>query len=380
MTPEQLKQITGEHQLFLGIPTYSWSLAQFQEAARFAKAHGVDTLLVKTNEGALPAWYDGIGGWKAVKRVIQNEGVGAIPYIFSYGNKFGDLDIEIDTMLSYMQNDGVVCMNAEDAWNGQIQWAQHLCGRMQGVPGTFLVSTWADPSLQDWLGVIAALAPCTTAFMPQIYNNFLALPQFWPEFGANGAQWLQPTVNLTQDFGPNDPVAIARDAAGQGHTAISVWYYDTAVANPELLDAVYDAFPKGEQSMIPQGWTDDGSTLTAPNGHKVVLGFRNYILANNWDPNNVPLEEEYRTDPVEDYYDQPGANSGQRQMFLYCELIWTPQRGVYQPGIGVELLGCRHDRDVLKASLVAAQAEIDNNPAVAKVHAFKQALSDLASV
>jgi hypothetical protein len=104
-------------------------------------------------------------------------------------------------------------------------------------------------------------------------------------------------------------------------------------------------------NMIPQGWTDDGSTLTAPNGHKVVLGFRDHVLVNRWDPNNLPLEEEYAVNPVEDYYNQPGANSGSRQMFLYAELIYTPQRGVYIPGIGMELLGCRSDRDQLRKEL-----------------------------
>lgn len=108
--------------------------------------------------------------------------------------------------------------------------------------------------------------------------------------------------------------------------------------------------------MIPQGWTDDGSTLTAPNGHRVVLGFRDYILTHWWDPGNQPLEEEYHADPVEDYYDQPGANSGQRQMFLYAELIWTPQRGVYVPGIGNELLGARRERDQLRQEVHTSQA------------------------
>jgi hypothetical protein len=245
MTPQELIAITGQRQLFLGIGTYSWTLDQFKQAAQFARARGVDCLLIKTHEGALPAWYDGIGGWNAVRSAIQSEGVGAIPYIFSYGNKFGALDNEIDILLSHMQDGDIVCLNAEEAWNGQVAWAQHLCSRIQGQAGTFMVSTWADPSLQNWQGVIAALAPCTTVWMPQQYNNYLAT--CWTEFGINGVDWLQPTVNLTQDFGANDPVAIAKAAHDQGHTAISVWYYDTAVANPALLDAVYAAFPKSIQ-------------------------------------------------------------------------------------------------------------------------------------
>jgi len=109
-------------------------------------------------------------------------------------------------------------------------------------------------------------------------------------------------------------------------------------------------------NVIPLGWTDDGSTLTAPNGHKVVLGFRDYVLANKWNTNNVPLEEEYHADPVEEYNNQSGANSGSRQMFLSCELIWTPQRGVYLAGIGRELLGTRNERDQLRKQVTTSHS------------------------
>ena len=148
MTPQELIQITGQHLLFLGIPTFSWQLSQFQQAAQFARSHGVDSLLVKTHDGT-NAWYGNIGGWSAVRSAILAEGVGAIPYTYSYGNKFGALDTEIDILIAHMQDTGIVCMDAEAEWNGQISWAQHLCSRMQGVTGTFLVSTWADPSLQN---------------------------------------------------------------------------------------------------------------------------------------------------------------------------------------------------------------------------------------
>lgn len=48
---------------------------------------------------------------------------------------------------------------------------------------------------------------------------------------------------------------------------------------------------------IPTGWHDDGTTLTAPNGVKVVHGFRDMILNHNpeWDSNLIPLNEEYAT-------------------------------------------------------------------------------------
>lgn len=106
---------------------------------------------------------------------------------------------------------------------------------------------------------------------------------------------------------------------------------------------LYSYLQQGGSTMgIPQGWTDDGTTLTAPNGHRVMLGFRQYILNHVWDTADVPLEEEYPVSPVEDYYDQGAQNAGTRQLFVYTELAYTPARGVYRVGIGNEVRGLRN--------------------------------------
>ena len=86
---------------------------------------------------------------------------------------------------------------------------------------------------------------------------------------------------------------------------------------------------------IPQGWSDDGTTLTAPNGHKVVRGFRDYVLNNPWKAENVPIGEAYDANPVEQSYPQSGA--GTRQDFRYTSLGQTQQRGVYLIALGDEL-------------------------------------------
>lgn len=244
MICQDIAKITGQRLLFLGTSTAGWSLAQFQQAAQFAKSHGIDSLLVKVADGTY-RWYGGLAGYQAIKKVIQDEGVGVVPYTYSYGDKYGSLDSEIDILISYMQDSGVVCADMETEWNGQVGWASHLCSRMSTLQGVFLVSTWADPSIQNWQGVIQALNPCVSAYMPQQYNGYLST--FWQEFGTSGAKCLQPTLDMTQDFGPNDPVALARAAYDHGHTAISIWYYETAVANPTLLDQILAAFPKLEE-------------------------------------------------------------------------------------------------------------------------------------
>ncbi len=109
-------------------------------------------------------------------------------------------------------------------------------------------------------------------------------------------------------------------------------------------------------STIPNGWTDDGTTLTAPNGHKIIQGFRGWVLTHNWDPQNVPLEDVQSVNPVEDYFTQ-NPSGGTRQLFLFEELGWTQARGVYVVGIGNELKGARAERDKLKAQAATLQGE-----------------------
>lgn len=373
MTPQELIQITGQHLLFLGVNTYAWGVQQFQDAAKFAKAHGVDALLVKVADGN-ELWYGNWNGWLAMRSAVLNEGVGFIPYVYSYGNKFGALEAEVDLMLGYMRDAGIVCMDAEAEWNGHTDWAQYLCGRVQGQAGTFMVSTWADPSLQNWQGVIAALAPCTTVFMPQQYNNYLMT--FWNEFAANGATWLQPTVNLTQEFGANDPVAIAQAAAGQGHTAISVWYYDQALANPGLLDAVYAAFPKQGGPTVQQyspnssdfndyftvdangNWICKTTSAVIIGGNKALFSQLS-IDGNTLPVIGLPLENEQ-------YHTESDNYRWSTQRFERATMVYDPDhRFDSQPGLGASYLS-HSDRyqpsqpatlpDVLKADIEALPA------------------------
>lgn len=239
-TCQDVAKVTGQRLLFLGVDTINWNLTQFTQAAQFAKTHKIDTLMVKVADGG-NTWYNGISGWQDIKKAIQAQGVGAIPYTYSYGNKYGALSTEINLLKAYIADSGVVCADMEVEWNGCIDWAETLCAAMLPVPGIFLVSTWGNPVEQNWSGVIQALNPCVNAYMPQMYTNYLA--SCWHEYGALGAACIAPTVMIGNDFGPNDPVAITAATHSQGHTAISIWYYDLAVANTGLLDNILNAFP-----------------------------------------------------------------------------------------------------------------------------------------
>jgi hypothetical protein len=342
MTCQDVAKVVGQRSLFLGVDTINWSIAQFQQAARFAKAHGFDSLLVKVADGG-NRWYGSLAGWQNIKNAIHAEGVGAVPYTYSYGNTYAGIDIEINLLIEYMQDCGVVIMDAEVEWNGQVAWAQHLCSRMLPVKGTFLVSTWGNPDDQNWQGVIQALNPCVNSYLPQQYTNYLA--SCWQQYGAAGAACIMPTVMMTQDFGPNDPVAITRAAHSQGHAAMSVWYYDFATANPGLLDQIVAAFPvtattpkpiQGGTSMtVPQGWHDSNNVLTAPNGITVLQGFRDYVLSHNWDPRNTPRKAAYGLNPLE--VGNPKLGGGTRQSFEWTVLEWTTRNGVFECFAGQEL-------------------------------------------
>lgn len=143
------------------------------------------------------------------------------------------------------------------------------------------------------------------------------------------------------------------------------------------MDELIQFVQSGGTNMdVPSGWQDDGTTLTAPNGHKVVLGFRDKVLA-GWDPANVPLEEEHGQDPLEEFFSQPD-NKGTQQTFLYSVLCWNPERGVYIMGVGNEFLGLRNKAAQLLAEIAKLQAQptpVDTTALIAAINAIPDAIA-----
>jgi hypothetical protein len=85
---------------------------------------------------------------------------------------------------------------------------------------------------------------------------------------------------------------------------------------------------------IPAGWTDDGTTLRSPDKTPVTLGFRSYILANPWNPADIPLGAAGGVSEVELMNTSHGA--GTIQYFRFSQLSWTPQDGVFISWVGAE--------------------------------------------
>ncbi len=122
--------------------------------------------------------------------------------------------------------------------------------------------------------------------------------------------------------------------------------------------------PLGGTTMgVPNGWKDDGVTLTAPNGVPVVRGFREWVLSHPWDRIDFPLAAERICKSVE-----PGNSSiggGTRQDFRMTSLGWTPSRGVYKIYVGQDILALEKTVDDQAAAL--QQATADKDAALAQV-------------
>jgi hypothetical protein len=125
--------------------------------------------------------------------------------------------------------------------------------------------------------------------------------------------------------------------------------------------------------IIPTGWTDDGHTLTAPNGHKVVLGFRDYAINHPWDAGNVPLSEEYHATAV--LLHNPALGDGQVQLFRDGMFWYTTAKGVvWEPYLGLEIQACYN---ALKAAQLPVPTPVDTTVVETDIHAIIDALPPL---
>ena len=122
---------------------------------------------------------------------------------------------------------------------------------------------------------------------------------------------------------------------------------------------------------VPTGWKDDGKTLTAPNGVPVVQGFREYVLENNWDAGNVPLQPEAGRNPLED--SNPSLGGGTWQPFRWTVLEWTADRGVFVAWCGQELAYMRAHPPT------SVPAPVDTTALVAAINAIPDAIAPVVA-
>jgi hypothetical protein len=134
----------------------------------------------------------------------------------------------------------------------------------------------------------------------------------------------------------------------------------------------------GNMSGIPSGWHDDGKTLTAPNGHRVVLGFRDFILNHPWDPSDMLLEEEVYPNPLEE--SNPSLGVGSQQVFNLTMLEYTRSKGVFVAYVGQELQFVREDRSKLRTQLATSQQQLTTLQAGLPVADIANAIASLTQL
>lgn len=105
-------------------------------------------------------------------------------------------------------------------------------------------------------------------------------------------------------------------------------------------------------ATVPAGWTDDGTTLTAPNGYTVGSGFRTYVMTHAWDAADVPVTGEMSVADVE--LGDATQGGGTVQYFQQSQLAWTAQAGVRLVALGVEAARMR-----AQIGTLATQAQKD---------------------
>lgn len=109
---------------------------------------------------------------------------------------------------------------------------------------------------------------------------------------------------------------------------------------------------------VPNGWHDDGTRLTAPNGHYLVQGFRNVVLdAPTWDPGNEPQEEEQSVAQVLEHRPDLGAGTAVHLRDNY--FWWTAAKGVVnEQELGLELFLKQQKLAQAEAQIAQLQAQV----------------------
>lgn len=122
-------------------------------------------------------------------------------------------------------------------------------------------------------------------------------------------------------------------------------------------------------SVLNHGWTDDGTTLKAPNGIPVVQGFRDTVLNSNWDANNWPLEDESHQTILEQ--SNPSLGDGQAQTFRWTRLEYTPKTGTIEGWLGQELLWYQKQYPQLLAKIADLQQQLNKDTQAQQIAALQ---------
>lgn len=192
---------------------------------------------------------------------------------------------------------------------------------------------------------------------------------------SDGNVLVRDSANCTNLYDPNSLRPGPRIYKADALSIVSA----TVAVPPWMPRPTSDIPPTGGNSMtIPTGWHDDGTTLTAPNGHKVIQGFRTHVLNNTWLADNQPLGEEFGMTQLEAGNPQSGA--GTEQIFMKTILEWNAAHGVFEmQDVGQELLTTRNQVAAYFQQVAALQRQITDLEAKLQ-QAGGQALADIQAI
>lgn len=236
--------------MFVGTEAYRWNTGYIMQAARNAKAMGCDGLVIKRYDGQIK-WYGTPARLKSEQKAVESIGMRYIPFGYEYGFRISREQPagEAAVVREVLDTCGIACIDMEAEYNGQVEAAQELANGLKGHKGYLIVSTWADPDLQSWQAVTKELEPVVDAWGPQQYNNWLFAQEH--TLDALGERNLMPELDLTSDFGPNNPFALVQQALARGHKSIWLWEYQTAMRNPNLVRSIAALIHKPHENAAP---------------------------------------------------------------------------------------------------------------------------------
>lgn len=206
--------------LFTGLETFGWDDATFSSVASSMKSYGVTDWFVKVADGTT-MWYGGQPEILHKLQLIKEQGVNPIPWLYSYGDKFGGLVGEC-AILNGLHDAGYVAgIDMEIEYNDRPDWANKLVANSRGM---LYVITWADPLSQDYQQVIEEVHFITQAFMPQVYTPFLN--DVWRE------QYSACHVN------PDSCIPLyARDTLNDAKVPCALWEWGSLT--PDMIKKVF---------------------------------------------------------------------------------------------------------------------------------------------
>lgn len=143
------------------------------------------------------------------------------------------------------------------------------------------------------------LNTCLTRLRVDASPSLVAIPSDWNDEPPHST--FVHMVSICDYDETSDAFTAMNPFGGFYQTQSRAWWIERI--NACAYKVLWTLTKEGPMSGIPAGWHDDGSILTAPNGHRVVRGFRDHILAADWPAALQPVNEEYASQGniVEDF-------------------------------------------------------------------------------